>query len=110
MTRPPATRNTRLSLHHDNVDWMITIERSGVMQIRPKHAHARRALTVKMSDVIDMARGVRDLVPPAQVASTPPPPSPDQVEFERKERMRAALATLRGRSTAHPKPVQQEIV
>lgn len=108
MSRPPATRNTRMSIHHDNVDWMIQIGRSGVITIRPKHAHERRAFSVKMADVIDMARGVRDLIPPAKVASAPPPPDQATVDFERRERMRAAMAALRGRSNAG-QLVQQEI-
>lgn len=109
MTRDPATRNTRLFVHHDNVDWMILVNRAGVISIRPKHAHANRTLSVNITAVIDMARGVRDLIPPAQVTSAPPPPDPAQVEFERKEKLRAAMAALRGRSAIR-QPVQQEIV
>lgn len=111
MSRPPATRNTRLFHRHDGFDWAIVVQRDGKVTVRQKHARESRAHTISMSDIIDMARGVNLLIPRAAVTSSPPPVSAERVEFERKERARAFGAGLkRIVAASQPKAVQQEFI
>lgn len=109
MAKDTKTRGMKLELRHDNVDWMVRIDRDLTVTIRPKHAHAARSKSVPVRDIIDWVRGVRDLpIPRAEMEAPKPEPTinPELARLEAKARFQANLKALTASRRATPQPQQ----
>lgn len=109
MAKESKTRGMKLELRHDNVDWMVRIERDLTVTIRPKHAHAARSKSVQVRDIIDWVRGVQDLPIPRTEMETPKPEpavDPEVARLEAKARFQANLKALTASRKATPQPKQ----
>lgn len=107
---PKQRRGMKLELRHDNVDWVVRIERDAMaVMIRPKHGHAARTKTVLIRDVIDLARGVRDLqIPRAEIEQQKPDPvvDPEIKRLEAKAKFQASLRALTASRNPQHQPEQ----
>lgn len=109
MAKDTKTRGMKLELRHDNVDWMVRIDRDLTVTIKPKHAHAARSKSVPVRDIIDWVRGVRDLPIPRAEMEAPKPETtvdPEVARLEAKARFQANLKALAASRRATPQPQQ----
>lgn len=109
MSKDPKRRGIKLEFRHDNVDWVVRVDRDLTITIRPKHGHAARTKSVLIRDVIDWVRGVRDLpIPRTEMEQSKPEPvvDPEIARLEAKAKFQASLRALAAARKPQPQPEQ----
>jgi hypothetical protein len=109
MSKDPKRRGIKLELRHDNVDWVVRVDRDLTITMRPKRGHAARTKTVLVRDVIDWVRGVQDLpIPRAEIEQPAPEPvvDPEIRRLEAKAKFQASLRALT--ASRHPQPQPEQ--
>lgn len=109
MSKDPKRRGIKLEFRHDNVDWVVRVDRDLTITMRPKHGHDSRAKIVQIRDVIDWVRGVRDLpIPRTEMEQSKPEPvvDPEIRRLEAKAKFQASLRALTASRNPQPKPEQ----